>query len=236
MEEETPPRMTVAESEACAPPAAQEQQLLTDPVEPDSSVVFHNDGKPPNVAIPSAIDVEAILPQHAATTNTVKCSKCSKCNKRIAREGCTQLACIQCCDDLVGCEIHKKPRAHAIWKEKILNGTTDVQRMAAAKRNMRIPAGRFFREPGFVYQGDTVVIWDVRAYARNPKRREEAIRKSLRRRSSSSISSVAKTDQQQQRQGEGHVVPRLRNSRKRFRQIFANANVLASRGVDEIKM
>ena len=136
----------------------------------------------------------------SATTN-----KCAKCQKRMAREACTQGACLTCCDDLEGCEVHKKPRAQALLKEQILAGTTETQKLAAARRRMRIPdSGRFFKEPGFVYQGDTVVIWDVRAYARNPKWREDAVRKSVRRQRALVL--------------KDHYRP-LRNSRKRFRRI-----------------
>ena len=139
----------------------------------------------------------------SATTN-----KCAKCQKRMAREACTQAACLNCCDDLEGCETHKKPRAQALLKEQILAGTTEVQKLAAAKRRMRIPAsGRFFKEPGFVYQGDTVVIWDVRAFARNAKWREDAVRKSARRQRALVLEDHHRT---------------LRTSRKRFRRIVQN--------------
>ena len=152
------------------------------------------------VPVDNSVHQDELLNGAKATPSNVKCGKCSK---RMAREGCTQLACLQCCDDFNGCESHRKPRAHALWKEQVLAGTTDVQSLAAAKRKMRIPAGRVFREPGFVYQGDTVVIWDLRAFARNPKWREEAIRKSIRR------SKVTPRH-----------IPRLRNSRKRFRRLM----------------
>lgn len=134
--------------------------------------------------------------------------KCVKCNRRLAREGCTQSACILCCEDLTGCESHRKPRLHALWKEQVLAGTTEVQQLAAAKRKMRIPSGRrFFREPGFVYQGDTVVIWDLQAYAQNPKWRDDAVRKAVRR-SKSTCHNNSPTFR------------RLRNSRKRFRRLM----------------
>jgi len=139
------------------------------------------------------------------TAAAVAANKCGKCQKRLAREGCTQLACLLCCSDVDGCETHKKPRAQALLKEQILAGTTETQKNAAAKRRVRIPeTGRFFREPGFVYQGDTVVIWDLRAYVSNPKWREDAQRKAMRR--------------QRARGLEAHHPP-LRTSRKRFHRI-----------------
>lgn len=137
-------------------------------------------------------------------TSKESSKKCVKCTKRVAREGCTQTACLQCCEDQ-NCESHKKPRAHALWKEQVLAGTTHVQKLAAAKRNLRM-GKRFFREPGFCYTGDTVVIWDIRAYYRIPKLREDAIRKSLRRRNLSTSS-------------ETQASRPLRNSRKRFHRL-----------------
>jgi len=136
-------------------------------------------------------------------------SKCDKCNKRLAREGCTQKACLNCCDDLGGCETHKKPRAQAELKEQILAGTTQVQTLAAAKRKLRIPPKSFFREPGFVYQGDTVIIWDIRSYVKDEKARDDAVRMSKRRRKNKKGDEV------------NFSVPSpLKNSRKRFRRIW----------------
>jgi hypothetical protein len=134
-----------------------------------------------------------------------------KCNKRLAREGCTQTACLHCCDDVDGCISHQKPRAQAHFKEQILAGTTLVQQEANAKRKLQLCApskGKFFfREPGFKYQGDTVVIWDVRAYAQNPRWKEDAIRKALRRQKATNNNT------------DWEILPPLRNSRKRFHQL-----------------
>jgi len=150
--------------------------------------------------------------------NTTSINKCTKCQKRVAREGCTQTSCLPCCTDLEGCETHRKQRAQALWKEQVRAGTTDVQRLAAAKRRMRM--GRFFREPGFVYQGDTVVIWDLRAYASNPKWREEAVRKAMRRKKAEQNNGggAAAVSSSTTSSSSG-VRPRLRNSRKRFHRI-----------------
>ena len=133
--------------------------------------------------------------------------KCCKCDKRLAREGCTQSACLLCCTDLSGCESHKKSRAQAQWKKDVLAGTTDIQVLAAQLRKRRIPEApgkRFFRESGFLYQGDTVVIWDVQEYSRNSKWKDDAIRKSLRRRKATNP----------------YDRPRLRINRQRFRRIM----------------
>ena len=173
----------------------------------ESSAEYDEGNEPTTTSVLNSVQDFDTAP-NATTTSTKEVpsmnAKCVKCNKRLAREGCTQSACLPCCDDVAGCESHAKPRAHALWKEQVLAGTTEVQQLAAAKLKMRIPAGRFFREPGFVYQGDTVVIWDLRAYARNPKWREDAVRKSVRR-SKAAVHS--------------HV-PRLKNSRKRFHRLM----------------
>ena len=176
------------------------------------------------VAAPTSVETEAMeedtkhqppadsaSPRNGSSSSNGNLMKCVKCHKRVAREGCTQTACLNCCDDVEGCETHRKPRAQALMKEQILAGTTEVQRLAAAKRRMRIPdTGRFFREPGFVYQGDTVVIWDLRAYADHPKWRDEAVRKAMRRQ---------KARQHHRLEGSAVVQNPLRNSRKRFHRI-----------------
>jgi hypothetical protein len=68
--------------------------------------------------------------------------------------------CFKCCTD-ISCSSHKQQRERATWKTQVLNGTTDIQLAAKEKRRKRLPKGRF-KEPGFVYLGDTVVIWDIR--------------------------------------------------------------------------
>jgi len=106
-------------------------------------------------------------------------AKCGLCSKRMSREGCTRQACLQCCSD-DNCESHRKSKENAIWKQQVLSGTTDVQNMVNAIRKKTIRKGRF-REIGFRYQGDTVIIWDLREYRRNSKWKEDAMRKSARR-------------------------------------------------------
>jgi hypothetical protein len=107
-------------------------------------------------------------------------SKCTQCSKRFAVKGCAQTACTLCCSDET-CEKHKRLREQAEWKEQVISGTTWVQSEAKMKRSKLLKHGRF-REPGFVYQGDTVIIWSLRDYVSNPKWREDALRKSNRRR------------------------------------------------------
>lgn len=117
--------------------------------------------------------------------------------------GCTQSVCLKCCTDLEGCSVHKEQRDQAAFREQVINGTTDIQRELLTRRSKIVLPGRF-REPGFAYMGDTVVIWNLREYLANPKWKEEALRKSAKRRV---------------RNGEkdGYV---LKNSRKRFRRII----------------
>lgn len=106
-------------------------------------------------------------------------SKCRKCGRRPATKGCYEKLCLGCCDS-DKCERHQKTKDQARLKEQILAGTTDVQLMAKAIRGKRLQPGRF-REPGFKYVGDSVVIWNIREFGTNDKWKDEAIRKSYRR-------------------------------------------------------
>lgn len=67
-----------------------------------------------------------------------------------------------------------------MWKENVLAGTSDLQKRAALLRKRRLSPGTF-REPLFLYVGDSIVLWSLREYIKNPKWKEEAIRKSKRR-------------------------------------------------------
>ena len=110
--------------------------------------------------------------------------------------GCTQAVCLKCCTDIQGCVVHKEQREQAIFRDQVLNGTTDVQRALQEKRSKLIVKGRF-RESGFNYMGDTVIIWNLREYLANPKWKEEAIRKSSKRRRhrrSNHSSTIGKTN------------------------------------------
>lgn len=70
---------------------------------------------------------------------------------------CTQSVCLKCCDD-DGCEVHKEQREQALFREEVFAGTSLLQLQAKDKRSKLVAKGRF-REPGFCYMGDTVVIW-----------------------------------------------------------------------------
>lgn len=107
-------------------------------------------------------------------------SKCGKCGKRFARRGCTQSACVTCCDDK-SCATHNEAREQSQWKEQVLSGSTPLQLRAKEKRSKAIPVGRF-KERDFSYLGDSVVLWDLQQYLANPTWREDAIRKSKKRR------------------------------------------------------
>jgi hypothetical protein len=138
-------------------------------------------------------------------------NKCTQCSKRFAVKGCAQTACTQCCCDET-CEKHKRLREQAEWKEQVISGTTWVQSEARMKRSKLLKHGRF-REPGFVYQGDTVIIWSLRDYVSNPKWREDALRKSNRRRARTT-DAIEATDLT-----EKLSKPR-RNRRKRFHRMM----------------
>jgi hypothetical protein len=172
----------------------------------------------------AAADGEAVATTTATSAAGAAVNKCVKCGKRAARDGCTERACLVCCEDVANCDSHRRPRAQQAWREQVLAGTTQVQILAAAKRAHRLAPGRF-REAGFAYQGDTVVIWDVRQFARTARWREEAVRKSVRRRRASNISSAndssnntaASTAAKNASGGGTNRNPPLRNNRRRFR-------------------
>ena len=75
-----------------------------------------------------------------------------------------------------------------------MTGTTPIQIQAKEMRtSMRVNSNngknknttrsrdRFFRETGFEYLGDTVVIWNLSNYLDKPKWKEEALRKAAKR-------------------------------------------------------
>jgi len=140
----------------------------------------------------------------------VATTKCVKCNKKQASKECTTACCLQCCED-TNCEKHKRSREQQLLKEQILAGTSDVQCMAQEKRSKLLRPGRF-REPGFVYQGDTIVIWNIRDYLSNPKWREDAVRKSNRRK--------ARLVDQISDEYVEKKLKRLKNSRRRFHHLI----------------
>lgn len=138
-------------------------------------------------------------------------AKCHKCNKRAALKDCTLDACLQCCDD-PQCQKHRKSKDQALWRQRVLDGSTVVQKTAKRIRSSVIPKGRF-KETGFVYQGDTVVIWNLLEYLANPKWRDDALRKSNRRRARDIDAALS----------EGVSVSHLkpaRNNGRRFRTIM----------------
>jgi hypothetical protein len=116
--------------------------------------------------------------------------------------GCTESACISCCED-AECEAHKEARQQTLWNKQILSGTTWIHQRGKDKRAKLLPKGRF-REPGFTYLGDTVVVWNVREYLANPKWKEDALRKANKRTARAAESSIGKP---------------TGTSRKRFRRL-----------------
>jgi hypothetical protein len=131
-----------------------------------------------------------------ASTNRLPCAKCNRTNRK---ENCTLNCCIKCCDDST-CEVHLKAKGQRSHREQVLAGTTETQLLATDLRRRRVPLGRF-KESGFLYTGDTIVLWNLRAYMQNSKWRDDAARKSRRR-------------------GHGDRSRPLQNSRRRFRQIM----------------
>lgn len=133
-------------------------------------------------------------------------SKCSICQKRKAAEGCVSQSCLSCCTD-INCALHKRSREQAAWKAQVLDRATPVQLRAAELRARRITNRKgFLKEPGFVYTGDTIMIWNVHEYLANTKWKDDAVRKCLRR--------------QERNEFQRGNVRRLGNSRRRFQQFI----------------
>ena len=98
--------------------------------------------------------------------------------------------------------MHQEQRAQALFRDQVLQGKAPIQLALQEKRSKGVAKGRF-REPGFRYMGDTVIIWSLREYLANPKWKEDALRKASKRKAR-----------------HGGVRPALRNSRRRFRRIM----------------
>jgi hypothetical protein len=124
-------------------------------------------------------DAATASPASAAPSASTENKKCFKCQKRMPSKGCVMACCVQCCDDET-CEKHLQIKEKQRWKEQVLAGTTELQKQAREKRQLLLYKKRF-REPGFKYVGDTVVIWNIYEYAQNSKWRDDAIRRSNRR-------------------------------------------------------
>lgn len=92
---------------------------------------------------------------------------------------CSQMACLPCCSD-TQCEGHKEAREKALLDSAILNGTSEINLKAAAKRKLAIVPGSF-REPAFAYLGETAMLWSLRDYMAVPKWRDDAVRRSRKR-------------------------------------------------------
>eukprot|EP00977_Amphora_coffeiformis_P015495 scaffold4525_cov132-Amphora_coffeaeformis.AAC.3 len=179
----------------------------------------------------------------AATTTTTTTSPpsaakvttllCRQCQKRHAHRECPAHACHVCCTTTATtttCPKHAAMRAKQQWRQRVLEGKTDVQLFAAAKRKALLPkhGGKFHRESGFVYAGDTVVIWNLREYYDNPKWRDDARRRSIRRQQTEHDTAVRMLpangidiNDNDDDDGDGKQYPRppIKNSRKRFRQL-----------------
>ncbi|CAB9519582.1 expressed unknown protein [Seminavis robusta] len=157
------------------------------------------------------VEVNTVDSPNSTTTSNTN-TKCSKCAKRAARRGCTQHACLNCCDDN-GCATHLEVREQAQWREQVLAGTTPLQVRAEELRNKAIPPGRF-KESGFSYLGDSVVLWDLQQYLTNPTWKEEAVRKSNKRKTRQRNNDLATA---------AAVIPnghRKKNRRQRFQDVM----------------
>jgi len=194
----------------------------------------------------------------SVSSQSTKSILCRRCQKRNASKGCSVRACHVCCNrvaeaeaargeeedddydddaatDAIACPQHAPLRAKQRWKQLVLEKRTDVQLYAAAKRKMMLPKNKFHRERGFAYVGDTVVIWNIREYHKNPKWREDARRKSVRRQQTEDDARMIRAakcagggntagagggnTEVEGRQNDKEYSHRIKNSRKRFRRL-----------------
>ena len=163
---------------------------------------------------PKAADKSAAASPPAASSAATK-TLCVFCQKRNASKDCPATACTNCCPTTPDkCPKHAAVRAKQAWRQQVLDGRTTEQQLAAEKRRSLLPKHRF-RESGFVYTGDTVVIWNLRQYHANSKWRDDARRRAKRR------NQIAQDALQLVVDGSSGVVQlpprRLYCSRKRFR-------------------
>ena len=118
-----------------------------------------------------------------APNNTANKILCVHCQKRNASKDCPDTACSACCTaSALACPKHAAVRAKQNWRQLVLQGRTPEQLLAAEKRKSLLPKHSPFKESGFRYTGDTVVIWNIRDYYANPKWRVDARRRSNKRR------------------------------------------------------
>eukprot|EP00980_Cylindrotheca_fusiformis_P013206 scaffold3359_cov123-Cylindrotheca_fusiformis.AAC.10 len=140
---------------------------------------------------------------------SVKCASCGKKSKR----GCTKSLCLKCCSD-ESCQVHTEQREQALFREQVMSGTTPVQKEANAKRAKAVnKKGKTFkfRETGFSYLGDTVVVWNLSEYLDNKKWKEDALRKANKRRQQFHYASSNLPQEKKVYKG---------NRRKRFRSVM----------------
>jgi hypothetical protein len=154
-----------------------DEDLDEDMIEGDEEEIA--DGSPSDEVASTPPSQPELEPQRkrSKTTNL----PCSICQRRQSRRGCSQMACATCCTDQNNCVAHKEARDKLLWKQQILDGTTTTNRLAQEMRQRKLP-NKQFREPGFCYLGDTVLIWSLKEFEKRTLWKEEAIRKSERRR------------------------------------------------------
>lgn len=100
----------------------------------------------------------------------------------------------------------KRKQRDKEYREQVSAGTTEVQIQAADLRRRKLK--RPLREPQWKFVGDTLVIWDIRAYAKSSKNREDALRKSKRR-----FASELSTNQ-------SGVAKKMSSRRQRFHEVM----------------
>mmetsp|Transcript_6909 Transcript_6909/g.10496 ORF Transcript_6909/g.10496 Transcript_6909/m.10496 type:complete len:186 (-) Transcript_6909:105-662(-) len=113
------------------------------------------------------------------TRNRQDLTKCVKCKTRLSRRGCTENACLQCCDN-ENCEAHAESREKAKYNDDLLKRNTDIARRAKRQRSLALRPGSF-KEVGFSFTEQSIKIWDIHEFMSNQKWKDDAVRRSKKR-------------------------------------------------------
>ena len=103
---------------------------------------------------------------------------CKKCTVKKSKAGCRTQTCIACCKD-TNCAAHNEARSRQVNQAKLLSGDNVQARLAKYLREGKLArasqtgpyaglGGDFF-EQCFDYHGETVKVWDLRDFVKDPR-------------------------------------------------------------------
>ncbi len=135
-------------------------------------------------------------------------------------------ACFTCCLDK-NCEGHREQ----YFRLSIVEGNHSLQKLARKQRARAVKNGAF-RDSAFHFLGETINVWNLREYMKNPKWRDESIRKSRRyvRDSDQIICNIRSCGGKRKEDGDRKSI--VGNRRKRFKAIMEE---LHKKSLDPLK-